>query len=160
MIYDPWLCEAPIQPDLHNHILWHPHLIRNLLTPHISTLHTILPTKLPVHPQPHLIMPHLILHLHQTSTTTHHMPNKLHLLLQGTGTAVYAKVYQESGNNQGLVAAKARLAKKGQTIPRPKIVAAHMAANVVDNARNALRWRVVQWGQNTDGQAVWWHFTG
>ena len=51
---------------------------------------------------------------------------------------MYAKVYQESGNNQGLVTAKARLAKKGLTIPRPKIVAAHMAANVVDNARNAL----------------------
>ena len=56
----------------------------------------------------------------------------------GTVTAVYAVNYQESDTKQGLVAAKARLAKIGPTIPRLELVAAHMAANPVDNVRNAL----------------------
>ena len=56
----------------------------------------------------------------------------------GTATAVYAVAYQESGTNQGLVPAKAHLAKKGLTIPRLELVAAHMAAHLVDNMRNAL----------------------
>ena len=58
----------------------------------------------------------------------------------GTGTvaAVYAVNYQESDTKQGLVAAKARLAKIGPRIPRLELVAAHMAANLVDNVRNAL----------------------
>ena len=57
----------------------------------------------------------------------------------GTGTAAAdAVVYQESSTNQGLLAAKARLAKKGLTIPRLELVAAHMATNLVDNVRNAL----------------------
>ena len=56
----------------------------------------------------------------------------------GTAAAVYAVPYQESGSNQGFVAAKARLAKKGLTIPRLELVAAHMAANLVDNVRNAF----------------------
>ena len=55
----------------------------------------------------------------------------------GTAAAVYAVAYQESDTKQGLVAAKARLAKKGLTIPR-LLVVAHMAANLVDNVRNAL----------------------
>ena len=37
---------------------------------------------------------------------------------QGVAAAVYAVVQQESGVRQGLVAAKARLAKQGLTIPR------------------------------------------
>ena len=56
----------------------------------------------------------------------------------GTIAAVYAVAYQESDTKQGLVAPKARLAKIGLTIPRPELVAAHMAANLVDNVRNAL----------------------
>ena len=56
----------------------------------------------------------------------------------GTVAALCAVAYQESGTNQGLVAAKAYLAKKGLTIPRLELVAAHMAANLVDNMRNAL----------------------
>ena len=56
----------------------------------------------------------------------------------GTAAAVYTVAYQESDTKQGLVAAKARLAKKGLTIPRLELVAAHMAANLVDNVRNAL----------------------
>ncbi|CAB4040213.1 Hypothetical predicted protein [Paramuricea clavata] len=56
----------------------------------------------------------------------------------GVATAVYAVVRQPSGTTQGLVAAKSRLAKQGLTIPRLELVAAHMAANVVDNLRRAL----------------------
>ena len=41
--------------------------------------------------------------------------------------------------NKGLVAAKARLAKEGLTIPRLELVSAHMAANLVTNVRNALQ---------------------
>ena len=37
---------------------------------------------------------------------------------QGVAATVYALVQQESGVRQGLVAAKARLAKEGLTIPR------------------------------------------
>ena len=47
---------------------------------HISTLHTIHATKLPVHPQLHPIMPPLILPVSQTSTSAFHiqyLPNQL-----------------------------------------------------------------------------------
>ena len=37
-----------------------------------------------------------------------------------------------------MIAAKSRLAKKNLTIPRLELVAAHMAANLVDNVRTAL----------------------
>ena len=40
---------------------------------------------------------------------------------RGVACVVYAKVTQESGVNQGLVAARARLAKQGFTIPRKYI---------------------------------------
>ena len=46
---------------------------------------------------------------------------------------MYAVVYQESGIHQGLLAEKARLAKKGLTMPRLELISAHMAANLVDN---------------------------
>ena len=42
---------------------------------------------------------------------------------EGVASAVYAVV------SQGLVAAKARLAKQGLTIPRLELVSAHMATN-------------------------------
>ena len=51
---------------------------------------------------------------------------------------MYAVVEQASGTNQGLVTAKARLPKQGLTIPRLELVAAHMAANLVVNVREAL----------------------
>ena len=41
--------------------------------------------------------------------------------------------------NQGLLAAKSRLAKKGLTIPRLELVSAHMAANLVENVKKALQ---------------------
>ena len=41
--------------------------------------------------------------------------------------------------SQGLVTAKSRLAKKGLTIPRLKLVAGHMTPNLVSNVRDALK---------------------
>ena len=56
----------------------------------------------------------------------------------GISSAVYAVITQASGVSKGLIAAKSRLAKKNLTIPRLELVAAHMAANLVDNARTTL----------------------
>ena len=60
---------------------------------------------------------------------------------------------QESGMHQGLLAAKARLAKKGLTMPRLELISAHMAANLVDNVRGALEgcvvWSVYGWTDST-----------
>ena len=41
--------------------------------------------------------------------------------------------------NQGLVAAKARLAKQGLTIPRRELVSGHMAVNLLSNVQDALQ---------------------
>lgn len=41
---------------------------------------------------------------------------------QGTAAAVYAVVHQEQGATQGLVTAKARMAKKNLSIPRLELV--------------------------------------
>ena len=57
---------------------------------------------------------------------------------QGVSAALYDVVRQASGTPQGLVAAKARLAKQRLTIPRLDLVAGHMAVNVVANVRRAL----------------------
>ena len=51
---------------------------------------------------------------------------------------VYAVVKQCSGSSKGLVAANARLAKKGLTIPRLELVSGHMASNLAHNVREAL----------------------
>ena len=56
----------------------------------------------------------------------------------GVAATTYAVVSQPSGKTQGLVTAKARLAKQGQTIPRQELVAGHMAANLVTNVKEAL----------------------
>ncbi len=56
----------------------------------------------------------------------------------GVAAAAYAVVYQPSGQTQGLVTAKARLAKEGLTIPRQELIAGHMAANLVTNVKEAL----------------------
>ena len=58
---------------------------------------------------------------------------------KGVAAAVYAVVTQVSGVNQGLVAAKARLAKQGLTIPRIELVSGHMAVNLIDNVHDALQ---------------------
>ena len=56
----------------------------------------------------------------------------------GISSAVYAVITQASGVSKGLIAARSRLAKRNLTIPRLELVAAHMAANLVDNVRTAL----------------------
>jgi hypothetical protein len=56
----------------------------------------------------------------------------------GVAATTYAVVSQPSGQTQGLVTAKARLAKQGLTIPRQELVAGHMAANLVTNVKEAL----------------------
>lgn len=48
-------------------------------------------------------------------------------------TQASAVITQASGVSKGLIAAKSRLAKKNLTIPRLELVAAHMAANLVDS---------------------------
>ena len=62
----------------------------------------------------------------------------------GTAAALYAVVYQASGSNQRLLAAKVGLAKKGLTIPRLELVSAHMAANLAENVKNALQGQPVK----------------
>ena len=57
---------------------------------------------------------------------------------KGVAPAVFAVVVQESGTNQRLVAAKARLTKQGLTIPRQELVSGHMAVNLVMNVCEAL----------------------
>lgn len=57
----------------------------------------------------------------------------------GSAAAVFAVVHQASGVNQILLVAKSCLAKKGLTIPRLELVSAHMAANLVENVKNALQ---------------------
>ena len=56
----------------------------------------------------------------------------------GISAVVYAVITQASRMSRGLVAAKSRLAKKNLTIPRLELVAAHMAANLVENVRAAI----------------------
>ena len=50
----------------------------------------------------------------------------------------YAVVSQPSKVNQGLVASKSRLSKKGVTIPRLELIGTHMAANLATNIKAAL----------------------
>lgn len=57
---------------------------------------------------------------------------------KGVGAAVYAIAKQPSGTSKGLVAAKARLSKKGLTILRLELVSGHMAVNLAHNVREAL----------------------
>jgi hypothetical protein len=56
----------------------------------------------------------------------------------GVAAAVYAVASQRSGTSQGLVTAKARLAKRNTTIPRLELTSAHMATNLLTNVKNAL----------------------
>ena len=72
---------------------------------------------------------------------------------KGVAAAVYAVVQQPSGISKGLVTARARLAKKGLTIPRLELVSAHMAVNLAHNVREALEGspvsRVCCWSDST-----------
>ena len=53
--------------------------------------------------------------------------------------AVYAVTHKSSGITQGLVASKSRLAKKSLTIPKLELVAGHMATNLEDKLKEALK---------------------
>ena len=57
---------------------------------------------------------------------------------RGVAAGAFTIVTQPSGVTQGIVAARARLAKQGLTIPRLELVAGHMAANLATNVREAL----------------------
>ena len=57
---------------------------------------------------------------------------------KGVAAAVYAVVVQESGVNQGLVAARAILSKRGMKIPRLELVSGHMVVNLLANVVSAL----------------------
>ncbi|XP_065070928.1 uncharacterized protein LOC135695688 [Rhopilema esculentum] len=57
----------------------------------------------------------------------------------GVSAAVYAVVEQDSGINQGLLVSKSRLAKKGLSIPRLELISGQMAANLIDNVKQALK---------------------
>ena len=57
---------------------------------------------------------------------------------KGVSATVHALVKQKSGVNVGLVAAKARLAKQGVTIPRLELISAHMVTNLLSNIRREL----------------------
>ena len=53
--------------------------------------------------------------------------------------AVYAVITQPNSINQGLVTSKSRISKKNLTIPRLKLVSAHMSANLVTNKKLAIQ---------------------
>ena len=76
---------------------------------------------------------------------------------EGLCAVVYTVARQPSGVTQELLAAKARLAKKGLTIPRLELVACHMATNLVINASKALDHIPHErhcWSDST--VALWW----
>ena len=50
---------------------------------------------------------------------------------KGVAAAVYAVITQSTKTYQGLVTAKARLAKPGLTIPHRELVSGHMAVNLL-----------------------------
>ena len=76
---------------------------------------------------------------------------------EGLCAAVYTVATQLSEVAQGLLASKARLAKKGQTIPRLELVASHMVTNLVTSASRALSHIPHEkhcWSDST--VALWW----
>ena len=52
---------------------------------------------------------------------------------------VYAVVHHPSVTNQRLVVSKPRISKKKLTIPRLKLVSAHMASDLIENTKAALK---------------------
>ena len=57
---------------------------------------------------------------------------------KGISAVAYDVAQQPSGYSAGIIAARSRLAKKDTTIPRLELVASHMAANLVENVKDAL----------------------
>ena len=76
----------------------------------------------------------------------------------GTAIALYAVIYQSSGTSQGLVAAKSRHSKKNLTIPRPELVAMHMAANLCKNIKDYLEEQPIRnlYGRTDSSVALYW----
>jgi hypothetical protein len=72
---------------------------------------------------------------------------------QGIGAAVYSVIRQPPGFTQRLVAAKARLAKQGLTVPRLELVSAYAATNLVVN-------KVFLNKRLTAGWTAWLYCTG
>ena len=58
---------------------------------------------------------------------------------KGVSSVVYAVIKQKDGVATNIVTAKARLAKRGLTIPRLELVAGHMAANLIVNVQQAVQ---------------------
>ena len=76
---------------------------------------------------------------------------------EGVCAAVYTVARKPSGVTRELLAAKARLAKKGLTIPRLELVACHMVTNLVNNTSRALCHIPHEkhcWSDST--VALWW----
>ena len=75
--------------------------------------------------------------------------------INGVSAVIYVVSYQDSGTTIGLLASKSRLSKKDQTIPRLELIAVHMGANIMENARCALkRYPVKNWYGWTDSTVV------
>ena len=57
---------------------------------------------------------------------------------------VYVVVHQSSVTDQGLVVSKSRISKKDLTIPRLELVSAHIASNLTENVKAALKRRNIR----------------
>ena len=67
----------------------------------------------------------------------------LHHLMDASKKAVSAEtiaiVVQPSGKTQGLLSSKARLVKRGLSMPRQELVSCQMGANLATSTNNALK---------------------
>ena len=59
--------------------------------------------------------------------------------LKDVSAVLYAVAHQKDGRNQGILAAKSRLLRQTLTVPRLELVAAHMATNLMEKTRSALK---------------------
>ncbi|PFX28395.1 Pro-Pol polyprotein [Stylophora pistillata] len=64
--------------------------------------------------------------------------HKWHSNVPAVKSPEYGVISQPSGDSVGLIAAKARLAKQGLTIPHLELVSGHMATNLIVNVKEAL----------------------
>ena len=60
-------------------------------------------------------------------------------ILKGASAILYAVVHQKDRRSQRILAAKSRLWKRTLTVPRLELVAVHMATNLMENTRSALK---------------------
>ena len=59
--------------------------------------------------------------------------------IEGVCAAIYGVINQVSGSTTGLFASKSRLAKRDQSTPKLELVGVHMASNITENTKNALK---------------------